>query len=178
MSDPTTLTKAAITDQMVASLAMLRACVDQCPDDLWASEPIGERVFWEVAYHIAFYADLYLTPHLDQYPGQPGWAWPHAAGFGRRMEPPFDPLKPEEVGPVLDRDKVAGYLADTADKLHRVMAAETAESLAGGSGFFWYPITRLAMHLVNLRHVMHHTGQLCAALRRKGIAVEWMRKGD
>ena len=169
----TDLIKTSLADQIAASLKMLQACVDQCTDDLWETEPIGRCKYWEVAYHIAFYADLYLTPHINQYTSEPDWAWPNAAGLGHKMEPPFDPLKPEELGPVLDRTKVAQYLADTVAKLHRIIPSETDETLAGESGFFWYPINRLAMHLVNLRHIMHHTGQLSAALRRNGIDIEW-----
>lgn len=167
------LIKTSLTGQFTASLNMLKACIDKCPDDLWQNEVIGKRAYWEVAYHIAFYADLYLTPHIDQYTGEPGWAWPNAAGLGNKMEPPFEPLKPDEIGPVLDRAKTAQYITDTLAKLHRVMEAETETSLAGESGFFWYPINRLAMHMVNIRHIMHHTGQLSAALRRHDINVEW-----
>jgi hypothetical protein len=46
------------------------------------------------------------------------------------------------------------------------IASETEDSLAGASGFFWYEITRGEMHLVNIRHIQHHTGQLSAFLRR------------
>lgn len=172
------LIKQSIRVQMAASLKMLKDCVDKCPDDIWADAVVGKRPFWEVAYHIAFFADLYLTPHIEQYTGQPDWAWPNAAGLGNNMEPPFEPLKDDQIGPVLDRQKVARYIQDTVDKLHRVMEAETAESLAGESGFFWYPIDRLSMHLVNLRHVMHHTGQLSAVLRRHDIDVEWTASAD
>ena len=169
------LIKSSVTEQMGASLQMLHACIVKCPDALW-EERVGKCAFWEVAYHIAFYADLYLTPHLDQYTGEPKWAWPHAAGLGHRMEPPFDVLKPEEVGPVLDRQMVAAYVKGIIEKLHRVMEAETAETLAGECGFFWYPINRLSMHLNNIRHVMHHTGQLSAVLRRAGVNIDWLQK--
>jgi len=168
------LIKQSLEDQMSASLQMLKACVDLCPADVWADEEIGERVFWEVAYHIAFYADLYLSPHLDEYTGEPAWAWPNAAGLGRIMEPPFDPIPDDQIGPVLDREKVAAYIDDSIAKLHDVMANETEATLAGESGFFWYPINRLSMHLVNLRHIMHHTGQLAAALRRHKIDTPWL----
>ena len=46
------------------------------------------------------------------------------------------------------------------------LATETEESLAGPSGFHWYKNTRGEMHLINIRHIPHHTGQLSAFLRR------------
>ena len=169
----TDLYRSAVVGQMGAALAMLRACVEKCPDELWET-PVGKRPYWEVAYHIAFYADLYLTPHVDQYPGQPDWAWQHAAGLGGMMQPPFTELTPEQRGPALERARILDYLDATADKLRRVLAAETDETLAGGSGFPWYPVTRLSMHMVNLRHIQHHAGQLSAVLRRHGIDVGWV----
>ncbi|MEZ6192413.1 MAG: DinB family protein [Phycisphaerales bacterium] len=169
----TELYRSAVVGQMGAALAMLRACVQECPDELWEA-PVGKRPYWEVAYHIAFYADLYLTPNIDQYAGQPAWAWPHAAGLGAMMKRPFTELTPDQVGPVLERARILEYLDATADKLRRVLAEETDETLAGGSGFPWYPVTRMSMHMVNLRHIQHHAGQLSAVLRRHGIAVDWV----
>lgn len=163
----------SLVDQFASALAMLRGCVAACPDEVW-EEHVGELPYWMVAYHTAFYADLYLSPRLSEYGGQPDWAWPNAAGLGRRMEPPFEALPAEEIGAVLERDRVVAYLDATLQKLHRELPAETEASLAGSSGFEWYPITRLSMHLVNIRHVQHHAGQLCAVLRRHGVAVDWV----
>ena len=37
------------------------------------------------------------------------------------------------------------------------------------SGFYWYRMSKLEHHLVNLRHIQHHTGQLATASGRKPI---------
>lgn len=169
----TELVRSSLAGQMGAALAMLRDAVERCPDALWEA-PVGKQPFWMVAYHVAFYADLYLTSHMDAYGGQPVWAWPHAAGLGHQMQPPFEPLRDDERGPVLERRCIVQYLDDTIVKMKRVLAQETDETLAGESGFFWYPINRVSMHLLNLRHVQHHAGQLCAVLRREGVSVDWV----
>jgi hypothetical protein len=46
------------------------------------------------------------------------------------------------------------------------LAAETADTFQGPSGFPYRPSTRGELHLYNLRHIQHHTGQLSAYLRR------------
>ena len=49
------------------------------------------------------------------------------------------------------------YVELCREKARRSLAAETAESLAGESGFWWYKITRAEFHLNNIRHLQHHT---------------------
>lgn len=166
------LVRSSIGSQLSAALAMLGDAIERCPDDLWA-ERVGERAFWEVAFHVAYYTDLYLTPPETPWPEPPPWAWPHAAGLGRTMEPPFRPLTPEETGPELPRWEVAAYVRSLTDKLRDSLSRETEASLAGPSGFFWLGMARAGVYLYNLRHVQHHAGQLCAVLRREGVSVEW-----
>ena len=70
------------------------------------------------------------------------------------------------AAPGLSKDDTLTYIPLCRQKIYDSLAAETEESLAGPSGFFWYKITRGEMHLVNIRHIQHHTGQLSAYLRR------------
>ncbi|QDU72973.1 DinB family protein [Mucisphaera calidilacus] len=178
MTDATStgLVKTALGEQIAAAIAMLRDTIDACPHNLWTTT-VGERAFWENAFHITFYIDLYLTLPGQPFPETPDWAWPNAAGLGRHMEPPFEPLKPEELGPTLEQPKVLAYLDAMPAKLKTSIAAETADSLAGESGFFWLPFSRLSAYLYNLRHIQHHTGQLSATLRRNNISLDWRATG-
>ena len=66
----------------------------------------------------------------------------------------------------LDKDETLAYVSICRQKMLETLAAETAESLQGPSGFSHRPSTRGELHLYNLRHVQHHTGQLSAYLRR------------
>lgn len=173
----TSLFKQAVASQFEAGLGMLREAVERCPAGLWEA-PVGERAYWEVAFHVTYYVDLYLTRPGKDWPGMPDWAWPHAAGLGWKMEPPFDALTPEEVGPVLEQGRVAEYVVAMSPKLRASLDPETDETLAGESGFSWLSIPRAETYLYNLRHVQHHAGQLCAVLRREGVAVDWIGKGN
>ena len=64
----------------------------------------------------------------------------------------------------LSKDDTLAYVPLCRQKMLDSIATETEESLAGPSGFSWYKITRGEMHLVNIRHIQHHTGQ-CATCR-------------
>jgi hypothetical protein len=51
--------------------------------------------------------------------------------------------------------------------------------LEDGSEFEWYPFSQLELHLNNIRHVQHHTGQLIERLRSRGVAgIKWASGAD
>lgn len=163
----------SIRPQFEASLSMLARAVELADDATWLA-PAGERAFWEVAMHVAYYAHLYLSPDFDRFEGPPDFAGPNSAGMGRAMEPPFDPVDP---GPPVDRLKTLDYIRAAHGKLIDSLRAETDASLAGPSGFFWLTFPRAELYLYNLRHVQHHTAQLHVALRRAGKQPEWHAAG-
>jgi hypothetical protein len=79
----------------------------------------------------------------------------------------------ETVSPGLPQDETLAYLEICHVKLLDSVAAETAESLAGPSGFSWRKdISRGELHIYNIRQIQHHTGQLSAYLRRIKLAVD------
>jgi hypothetical protein len=52
------------------------------------------------------------------------------------------------------------------------------ETLDSASGFHWLPFSRFELHLYNLRHLEHHTGQLADRLRSvANLGVTWVREG-
>jgi uncharacterized damage-inducible protein DinB len=63
-------------------------------------------------------------------------------------------------------------------KAARAIAAETAESLAGPSGFDWVKIPRGELYIYSIRHVQHHAAQLILRLRQGGPQdIPWFRSG-
>jgi hypothetical protein len=141
-----------LTTQYEASLAMLNQCIGACPPDHW-EDTIAQGTFRWVVYHTLFYMDLYLSPSNEAFT---------LRDFHNRGG---DERGPEAcVG--LPKDEALAYVPLCREKMLQSVANETEASLAGPSGFFWYEITRGEMHLVNIRHIQHHTGQLSAFLRR------------
>ena len=75
------------------------------------------------------------------------------------------------------------YVPICLEKIRTTIASETETTLQQPSGFSWLPFTRGELHLYNLRHVQHHTGQLSAQLRRldpncaSREMLRWVRTG-
>lgn len=163
------LYKESTLGQFEAALAMLKQCIERCPNELWESK-IAELTVRQVAYHTLFFVDFYLTPDEAAFELRDL----HRIGGDER-----EPIN----SPGLDKQGTLDYLNFGLDKLQATIAAETEESLRGPSGFSWVNFSRAEMHLYNLRHVQHHAGQISAHLRRLDPAckdrhaLRWVRTG-
>ncbi len=144
--------KQILRGQFEASLAMLNECVRICPAEHWEGK-IATITFRQVAYHTLFFVDLYLSQNEEAFQLRDI----HASGGDERN--PFP-------SPGLSKEDTLAYAAICRQKMLETLAGETRESLAGESGFSWYKCSRGELHLCNIRHVQHHTGQLSAYLRR------------
>jgi hypothetical protein len=139
-----------------AALCMLNQCVEACPEPHW-NDKIANGTFCWVAYHALFFLDLYLSPSEHDFTRREF----HFHGGDERED---------HLSAGLSKQDTHAYVPICRQKMIEAIAAETPDTLAGGSGFSWYPITRGEFHLNNIRHVQHHTGQLSAHLRRIGVA--------
>ena len=165
--------KTALVNQFHASLFTLGQCVAACPPDLWF-ERVGDDPYWYVAYHALYFADYYLSANDaafrprdfhredEELLGPP--PWPSAAPPGREVA-----YTPEVLG---------GYVGHCRHKATDSIAAETAASLAGPSGFPRRDVSRLEMHVYNVRHIQHHAAQLSLRLRwATGNGIDWRGTG-
>jgi hypothetical protein len=159
----TELVKKILTAQFEAALAMLNQCIVKCPPEQWEGK-IANYSFRQVVYHTLFFLDYYLS----QSEGSFALRDLHDVGGDERLPVP---------GVGLSQDQTRDYVAICRDKIVASIAAETTESLQGPSGFARLPITRAELHVHNLRHLQHHTGQFSAYLRRIGLAADWVRSG-
>jgi len=106
----------------------------------------------QTTYHTLFFVDLYLSREDT---------------FVKRE---LHQRGGDEEGPGvsigLPQDETLEYVAICRQKARDTIAAETMESLMGPSGFSYRKISRGELHLYNIRHIQHHTGQLSSFLRR------------
>lgn len=169
-----TETIAVVAGQLEAALAMLNECVRACPDGLWDT-PIAKYPFWHVAYHTLCFVDCYLSISNEAFARE----LDGRAREGSELHPlGLAELEEEYPSRRFERPEILAYVELCRGKLRAALAAETRDSLAGPSGFSWLPFSRLELHLYNIRHVQHHTGQLGAALRRNAVAVGgWVKSG-
>jgi hypothetical protein len=145
--------KTILTGQFEAALCMLNQCIGACPAEHWEGKIANGSFRW-VAYHTLFWADLYLSPgDEDDFVLRDF----HHRGGDERL-----PI----ATPGLSKEDTLAYVPICRQKMREALAAETAESLQGPSGFAYRKFTRGELHVYNLRHVQHHAGQLSAYLRR------------
>jgi hypothetical protein len=161
--------RAALQGQYQAGLSELASSIRRCPEELWTSRQF-RFPFWRVGYHTLFYTHFYSAP--DEKSFTP-WA-SHRKDAQFQEATPWPPHTLPELTPYTVED-LLGYAAE----LHEVVRA----SLQGvrfddPSGFSWLRLNKLELHLYNIRHLEHHTGQLVDRLRNAaGITVDWVGKG-
>lgn len=159
--------KDALKGQYGAGLAMLRECIERCPDDAWSA---GEhpRTFWRIAYHTLFYTHFYMMPsHTEFTP----WARHQPQGV-ILWDDDEDGIPPVET--TYSPQDLLEYLAEIEQNLSGWVDA--LDLGAAESGFPWYPIPKLDHQLVNIRHLGIHVGQLQELLYARGVDLEWVGK--
>jgi hypothetical protein len=155
--------KTGLKSQFGGALAMLRRCVEECPDEVWLSGT-HPRTYWRVAYHAAFYADLYLRQSEAEFSRWELHRQDAASLWGTPPEvPPY--TQAELIGYI---DGIVAGLGATIDRLD----LETDDC-----GFDWYPGYAKTEHvLLCLRHLQGHVGMLEDRLLAAGVETKWIGK--
>ena len=144
-------TKQVIQSQYLASLAMLKQAVVKCPEALWDA-PGNQDEFWRKSYHALFYVHLYLqNAEKDFVP----WEKHH---------------EPDGDVP-FTKDEVLEYLSFVEQQ---VVDRVPATDLDAESGFYWYPVNKLELQFINIRHIQQHAGELYERLgTHENIELGW-----
>ncbi len=168
----TDLLKQLLANQYEATLCTLNFCIDKCPESSW-NGPVANLKFCQVVFHTLIFADLYLGRDtelsLRQHP------------FHRENPQFFRDYEEFEDRPqtlLYDRMTIKKYLEHCRTKATNAIESETAETLAGPSGFEWRKFTRAELHVYNIRHIQHHAAQLSLRLRLDHkIDIPWVGSG-
>lgn len=144
--------KQVVQSQYLAALEMLRQVIENCPESLWY-DPNQKFKFWSKAYHVVFFVHLYLQNAEKDF-----------VQWEKHHDPDGDiPFTKEEV---------LEYLA-FAEK--QVMERVPVTDLEAESGFHWYPVNKLELQFLNIRHIQQHTGELYECLgTRENIELPWV----
>lgn len=161
--------KAALVGQFRATLAMLRECIEKCPDAMWAA---GEhpRTFWRIAYHTLYFTHMYLMPKREDFV-----PWEKHQNQGYILwDDDEDGMPPVET--TYSQVELLGYLDFMMENIDEWVQALDLESPE--SGFSWYKIPKLDHMLLNLRHLGIHVGQLEELIYATGTVkeLEWITK--
>ena len=156
-----------IQSQYLAALAMLEKAIAECPDDLW-DNPADRNKFWHAAFHALFYTHLYIQSAESDFV-----AWnkhrENAQFMGALPWPPHDVV---EIDEPYSKADLLEYMVLCREEIR----AKTAvlDFNAPESGFDWVPLNKLELQFYSIRHLQHHTGELCDRLGQAGIDVDWI----
>ncbi len=163
----------ALIEQYHAGLAMLAECVEKCPDALW-DEGEYPRSFWRIAFHAAFFTQLYLGQNEAAFQPWPG----RREGIHHRLwsEPgEVEPYELPEDAAIYNKAEIAAYIRFVDEQVAPTVATLDLDSEE--TGFPWYPNMRKLSHqFMNLRHLQGHVGQLSERLMAAGIDTDWVSR--
>ncbi|MDO8677896.1 MAG: hypothetical protein Q7R30_04935 [Acidobacteriota bacterium] len=161
-----------LKSQFHASLAMLKDAIEKCPDDVWFDDRVTNR-YWQIAYHVLYYAHLYLHPDEKSVR-----EW---AGHQSQVQYPSGLTNPR-----LEVDKSLPRFATPYSKAQVLEFWDICDGLVDGAidsfdldspecGFWWYKMGKLEHQFINIRHIQHHAAQLADRLRvSQDVGVPWV----
>ena len=153
--------RSALKSQYHATLAMLRAAIRDCPDDLWTKRDGHTSPFWLIAYHTLFYTDLYLQPNNRVF--RP---WERHRRGVQRMDSSRKTLRPYTKAELLAYWSVCETMVDDA--------VDALDLNSPRSGFSWYKLPKVEHQIISIRHIQYHQAQLADRLRAAtGAGVDW-----
>jgi hypothetical protein len=160
-----------IQSQYLAALAMLEKAIAECPGVLW-DRPADKNKFWHVAYHALFYTHLYIQPAESDFVP---WA-KHRENYQFMGTLPWPPHEAVQIGEPYSKADLIEYVTCCREEI----GAKTAvlDLTSTDSGFGWLPFGKLELQFYTIRHLQHHTGELCDRLGVAGIDVEWVGTQD
>ena len=146
-------TAEVIQSQYLAALAMLKQAIEKCPSEIW-DDTNDTFKFWSKSYHTVFYAHLYMQISEKEFV---------------QWEKHHDP----DSGVPFTKDEVLEYLEFVENQVAEWVSATDME--ADSSGFHWYPVNKLELQFINIRHIQQHAGELFECLgSRKNIELDWV----
>src|SRR5207302_1982808 len=117
------------------------------------------------------FADLYLQPSDDgaAFKQQP-FHVEHKAVFRD-----YEELQDRQQVLLYETPFVLNYLQHVRTKAQETIPRESADVLAGSSGFHWRKCSRAELHVYNIRHIQHHAAQLSLRLRLDAdVDIPWV----
>ncbi len=143
---------APLQRQFAVAHKMLRAAITHCPPDAWRQARHDFFVPARLAFHIVQATDFHLDTQPNAFPWDRfGFAWEDA---------------PATALP--DQTQLLAYLTEVEAKLAALLPrlAETGLLAPDYAGSFPTALDHL---LYTLRHIQHHTGQINAELKIRGL---------
>lgn len=132
--------KTSFWKQYGAAIDMFENAVAKCPPEIWDDE----RKFWYIAFHTLYFLDYYLDKNPDNF----------------KCPQHFTMGDDDEPDRVYEKSELLDYIGRCRKKCHDLLAGFTTENIENRWKNDRREYNMFEMQLYNMRHVMHHTGQL------------------
>lgn len=153
--------------QFGASLDMFENAVQKCPDNLWTynystgvdtkdAEHIDDvrGSFWYIVFHTLFFTDYYLDTDPENFKTPDNF---------NINESEIDEVLPDKI---FTKEELLEYTSHCRNKLRMLLKDMDEKNAAHRWKNPWKDYSMLEITMYNMRHVMHHTGQLNMMLGR------------
>ena len=153
--------KTELWKQFGAAIDMFENAIAKAPEQLWTynystgkdtlnAKHIDEvrSSYWYIAFHTLFFTDYYLDMDPDKF----------------KMPAPFK-IKEEDIDEVMPekiytKEELLAYVSHCRNKLHNLLKDMDEAKAAHRWKNPWKDYSMIEITMYNMRHVMHHTGQL------------------
>jgi uncharacterized damage-inducible protein DinB len=146
-----------LISQYKAAVHMLENSINNCPESLWNDDSY-KNIYWQIVYHTLHYTNFYLAKSQDSFVP---WG-KHIENWHRFENINFD-RKRGATAFQYSKSELLDYVYELIGAVENQI---TEKSLYEQTGFEWLKMNRLELHLYNLRHLQHHTGQLTERLQQ------------
>ena len=162
----------ALRSQYRAALETLEQCIDMIDEDAWAAMHPDTAVN-QVVFHTLFFADLYLGFGESGFRHQP---------FHRdnpQLFQDYEELDDRVQKNFYSQEGCRAYLEHCRKKVDATLKSEDAAVLSGDCGFPYRKLSRIELHIYNVRHIQHHAAQLGLRNQLDGRdPLRWVAKGQ
>ena len=162
---------AALVGQYRAALQTLEQCIEMCDDETW-SAPHPDTAVNQVVFHTLFFTDLYLGFGESSFRDQ------QFHRDNRELFQDYEEFEDRIQRNFYSREGCREYLKYCYHKADTTLDGEHAAILYGDCGFPYRKLTRIELHIYNIRHIQHHAAQLGLRNQLKGgQPLRWVGKG-
>jgi hypothetical protein len=160
-----------LASQLIAGLAMLKDCIDRCPEEEW-NELHNDYPFSQVVFHTLFDCDYKLCENEAELKEQT---------FHRKHREDFadyEDLEDRTPRNVYRREFINRYYEHCRERVAAVIETRSNADLVVPNGDVFRNMTKLERYANIVRHVQHHTAQLGFRLQLlTEKEMDWISRG-
>jgi len=159
----------AVKKQMLAALATLNQCIDNCPASEW-DKSHNDAPFSQVLFHTLFYVDYYLSEDEHEFKAQPF----HAEN--KSLFRDYEELEYKKAEEVYTKAEITKYMDFCYAKTNGYFEKAEAENLFLKSTH--RDMQNIEFIIYITRHVQHHAAQLGLRIQQvTGKELRWEPSG-